>query len=441
MEIMIAGAGRVGHLLAKALCIKHNVTVIDKNGDVLQVLNDSIDLLTITGDIEDPSTYAPLLNKSFDIFIAVTNSDEANLLSTLIADDVIDAKKKIIRLKNEYFAKSSISQKLGINEAVFPFSATADSIKSLLDFPKANNVKEFLYTDFKLISVFVQNSDLDGKSIDYFIKDDCVVVGIERKKRFFIPSVDEVLHENDLIYLFGNINTIKNFCEDIDKKMPTSITKITIFGASLLGVEIAKALADKNISIKIIEKDNALCMRAAEILQDRVSVINSRYIEHTIYEEEQIAHSDMIISTYSKDEENIIRCLEAKENGVIKTVAINNNKEHYELMHKLGIVAARGPKSNAYYEILEKIGSSSLVYEKHYCGGLGTIFMRKIFPNSPLNGKKIKPFLEADTKSFIVKDGRIYPFEQKYMLHENDLIFVFLQSDIEEKVKSWINSL
>ncbi len=441
MDIIIAGAGRVGHLLSKALCVKHNVTVIDKNGDVLQVLNDSVDLLTITGDIEDPSTYAPLLNKSFDIFIAVTDSDEANLLSTLIADDVIDAKKKIIRLKNEYFAKSSISQKLGISDAVFPFSTTAVSIKALLDFPKANNVKEFLYTDFKLISVFVQNSDIVGETIEQFVQKDCIVVGIEREKTFFIPNSDEVLQEYDLLYLFGNDQVIKNFCEIIDTKMPKSITKITIFGASLLGIEIAKALADKNISLKVIEKDNDLCMKAAEILQDSATVINSRYIEHTIFDEEQISHSDMLISTDSKDEENIIRCLEAKEKGVTKTVAINNNKQHYELMHKLGIVAARGPKANAYYAILEKMGSSSLVFEKHYCGGRATIFMRKIFPNSSLNGKKVKPFLGEYTKCFIVREGIIHSFEEKFILQEDDLIFVYLQSNLEEKVKNWIYSL
>ncbi|OQX74114.1 MAG: potassium transporter [Campylobacteraceae bacterium 4484_4] len=441
MNIIIAGAGNVGYRLAKTLSFKHNVTVIDKNADALGVLLESIDVLSITGDIEDPDTYRSLLNRSFDIFIAVTDSDEANILSTLIADDAIDAKKKIIRLKNEYFAKSSITQKLGVSDAVFPFVETARSVRSLLDFPKANNVKEFIYTDFKLISVFVQNSELEGEEISRLNGEGSVVVGLERNKEFWIPEENERLQQHDLLYFFGDAEHIRELCSKIDTKMPKKINKIAIFGAGLLGVEIAKLLLERDIQLKVIERDATLCKRASEQLQDRASIINSRYVEHTIFDEEQIRHSDMVISTDTEDEENIIRCLEAKERGVEKTVAINNATEHYELMHKLGIVASRGPKTNAYYAILEKIGSSAVISEKHYCGGRAAVFTRKIFENSPLIGKKIRPFQNRGIRSYIVKRGEILPFTEKRELEMDDVIFVFLRATEEEKVKQWIYSL
>ena len=441
MDIIVAGAGRVGHLLAQTLSAKHNVTVIDKDADVLQVLQESVDLLTIAGDIENPDIYRSLTNKHFDIFIAVTDSDEANLLSTLIANDVIDAKKKIIRLKNAYFAKSTIAEKLGIDDAVFPFADTASSIRALLDYPKANNVKTFNYTNFKLISVFVQNSSRAGMRIGDLIAQNCVIVGLEREKTFFIPDHDTVLQEHDLLYFFGDGELIKKECDQIDTKMPQKIKNIAIFGAGLLGLEIAKALVDKNIQLKVIEKDSVRCMHAAEILQEGASVIQSRYIEHTLFEEEQIARSDMVIVTDTKDEENIIRCLEAKEWGVEKTVAINNNTEYYELMHKLGIVASRGPKINAYYAILEKIGSSSVIFEKHYCGGHGTIFSRRIFPGSALIGKSIKPLCEPDIVTFLLRDEVLIPFILKEELAEGDQLFVFMESSEEERVREWIYAL
>ncbi len=442
MNIIIAGAGRVGHLLAKTLSRKHNVTIIDKDGQILHVLGESVDLLSITGDIEDPDTYASLLNKSFDIFIAVTDNDEANLLSTLIADDVIDAKRKIIRLKNAYFAKSTIAEKLGISDAVFPFAETALALKTLLEFPQANNVKEFKFTDFKLISVFVQESEVAGERVGIFESEYVTVAGIERDKKFLIPGADEIIREHDLIYFFGNAGVIRQECEKIDTKMPTTIKNIAIFGAGPLGLEIAKVLSEeKNREIKLIEKDNTRCMEAAEILQDRVQVINSRYIEHAIYEDEQIAQADMVISTHTQDEQNIIQSLEAQEYGVPKTVAINNNREYYELMHKLGIVAARGPKVHAYYAIVEKIGSSSIIFERHYCGGNATVYVRKIFPDSALIGKQIKPFKGETVKSVLVRDGVIHPFTESFELLEGDLIFLFMASVYEEKVKQWIYSL
>ncbi len=441
MNIIIAGAGRVGYRLAKTLSFKHNVTVIDKNAEALSVLLESIDVLSITGNIEDPDTYHSLLNRSFDIFIAVTDSDEANILSTLIADDVIDAKKKIIRLKNAYFAKSSIAEKLGVSDAVFPFVTTAKSIRALLDFPKANNVKEFIYTDYKLISVFVQNDALEGEEIGRFNEERCRVVGLEREKRFFIPDERETIRQHDLLYFFGKAENIRRLCSEIDTKMPRKIDRITIFGANLLGLEIAKSLAERSVQIKVIEKDTHLCKKASQLLQDRASVINSRYIEHAVFDEEQIAHSDMIISTDSEDEENIVRCLEAKERGIERTVAINNDVEHYELMHKLGIIASRGPKTNAYYAILEKIGSSAVISEKHYCGGRAAVFSRKIFENSPLIGKTIKPLKERGIESFVLSQGEIVPFLQKRTLERDDVLFVFLDSEKEERVKRWIYSL
>ena len=441
MDIIIAGAGRVGYRLAKTLSLKHNVTVIDRNANALGRLQEAIDIMPISGDIEDPDTYKILIEKSFDIFIAVTDSDEANILSTLIADDIIDVKRKIIRLRNRYFAKSSIAQKLRIDDAVFPFVSTALSIKSLLDFPKANNVKDFIFTDYKLVSVQVQNSDLSIDYLHLLNNKKLVVVGFEREKKFFIPKKNDRIKQKDLIYLFGETSTIKQLCSILDTETPKELNKVAIFGADILGVEIAKALLEKRVEIKVIEKDPFLCKRASEALQNRVMVINSKYIEHSLYEEENIKNADMIIATSNEDEENIIKCLEAKEYGVKKTVAINNNMELYYLMHKLGIVAVRGPKSNAYYSILEKIGSSSIITEKHYCGGRGTIFMRKIFPNSALIGKTIKPLKLEDLLSFYVRDGVIFDFSDKITLKEGDLIVIFLKSYLEEKIKDWIYNL
>ena len=441
MDLIIAGAGRVGHLLAKTLCLRHNVTIIDKNAEILQVLQESVDLLTITGDIEDPDTYSTLLNRRFDIFIAVTDSDEANLLSTLIADDAIDTDKKIIRLKNDYFARSSISEKLGISDAVFPFRATAESIRALFDFPRANNVKSFEYTDYKLISVFVHERVAEASSVAWFNSDTSVIVGIEREKHFFIPDEEEEILPHDLLYFFGDPVQIRRYCELIDTRMPEKIERIAIFGADLLGIEIAKVLLDRGVQLKIIEKDAALCRRASEILQDRATVIHSRYVEHIIYEEEQIGQSDMIISTDTKDETNIIRCLEAKEYGIRKTVAINNNTDYYDLMHKLDIVAARGPKTNAFYAILEKIGSSTVIFEKHYCGGRGVIFQRRIFENSPLIGKIVKPCKAKKSVAFILRGGVLLPFIEKMTLEADDLITLFLDSEEEERVKRWIYAL
>ena len=437
MDIIIAGAGRVGFRLAKTLCTKHNVTVMDQNEDAVNRLQESIDILAIVGNIEDPKTYESLVDRESDIFIAVTDMDETNIISTLIADETIKVKNKIIRLRNGFFADSGIAKKIGITKAVFPFYLSANSVRSLLEFPKANNVKIFSEFEQKLISVRATSSI----SLEDIISDSIKVVGIERNGKFFIPNIYETTQKDDLVYLFGIAKDIKELCSQLDPQMPTDIENIVIFGADMLGVEIASLLSNYNVNIKIIEKDIQKCKKASDVLQENVTVINSKYGEYQLFKEENLENADMLIATSKNDEENIIKCLEAKEHNIKKVVAINNDLEHYHLMHKLGIVAVRGPKTNAYYSILEKISSSSIINQRKYCGGKGVLISRKIYKNSLLLDTFIRPLEVPNCCSFIIKNDKIEDFDKKSEVEVGDVILAFGTNEDTDKIEKWINSL
>jgi len=437
MDIIIAGAGGVGFRLAETLCSKHNVTVIDKNEDALNRLQESIDILAIAGNIEDPKTYQMLTDKDYGLFVAVTDIDEANIISTLIAEETIEVKDKIIRLKNDFFAKSSIGEKLGISASVFPFSISATSVEALLNFPKANNVKSFSNFTQKLISVRAQSS----LSYDEVISDTIKITGIERDKNFFIPNSYENIQKNDLIYLFGNERDIKELCAALEPEMPDEIKNIAIFGADVLGVEIAMQLSKHNINIKLMEKDLKRCENASDVLQENVAVINSKYGDYQLFKDEGLKNADMLIASTKNDEENIIKCLEAKEYGIKKVVAINNDIKHYYLMHKLGIITVRGPKTNAYYSILEKISSTSLISQRQYCGGKGILLSRKILKNSILLDTKISPYKKDDACTFVVREDKIQMFSESRSVEVDDVVVVFGLIENEESLKKWISSL
>jgi len=441
MDIIIAGAGRVGFRLAETLSIRHNVTVIDKNADALNLLQESIDILPVTGNAEDPKTYQSLLDGNIDLFIAITDSDETNIISCLIIDEAIKVEDKIIRLRNAFFAKSSIAQKLGITEAVFPISRTANAVKSLLKFPKANSVKKLNQSNFRLISMRVQHQEDKYISISTIDSDQVAVIGIERKKQFFIPSRDEALQPADLVYFFGDQKEIQSVCFRLDTKTPKKIKRIVIFGAGRLGIEIAKNLVQQGVSIKLIEKNPDQCRIAAEILQDDATVINSKYGDYRLIEEEGLKKADMLIASSKNDEENIIKCIEAREYGVEKVVAINNDKEHYALMHKLGIVVVRGQKNNAYYSIIEKIGSSSIVNSRVFCGGSAVALTRTIYPHSLLIGKTVTPYESKEYLGLYLRNGKMELFTQPAIVQSGDLIMAFTTPSMEEKVKKWINAL
>jgi len=438
MNIIIAGAGRVGYNLAKTLSYNHEVTVIDRNAEALQRLSESIDILPINGDIEDPQTYQKLIDKESDLFIAVTDLDEANLLSTLIADDAIDIKRRFIRLRNPQFAQTNISIRLGIDEAFYPLKLTSDTVTTLLNYPRANNVKKFEYTDFKLISVHIYQ-DLP----DFTIPKNVTIVGVERDKEFFITDTpQDGLKKDDLIYLFGDETTIRELCSIFDTQSPKFIERAIIFGAEDLGINIAKALIENGIEVKIIEKSLKLCSIADEALGGEAMTLNSKYGTSTLFEEEGLEYADMAIAATKNDEYNIVKCLEAKEHGIKKVMAINNDLEYYNVMHSLGIIVIRGPKVNAYNAILEKINSNNIVSERKFCGGKGEIYMRKIFPNSKLIGKKIKTIKLDSTLFFLIRDKNLINLHQNQEVFEDeDILLTVTSKQNANSIQKWINEL
>jgi len=440
MDIMIAGAGTVGYSLARSLSFQHSVIVIDKDKSKLDRLDEDIDILVIHGDVEDPKTYASILYERVDLFIAVTDSDEANLLSTLVVEDVVSVKRKIVRLKNEGFLKSHVLDKLGIDYAVFPDLTTANKVKALLTFPKANNVKVFHQTRQKLISIKVQHNEANQYRIGELCSDEVMVVGIEREKVFFLPKYDEPLRQNDLVYLFGNAAAIEKIAFKLDEKMPTSIKKVVIFGANTLAQKIAHVLMEKNLDIKMIEKDRGLCQEASAFLEGRVSIINAAYDDHRLFEEEGVKYADMVIAAGQNDEKNIVKCVEAQEYGIQKVVAINNDKSYYNLMHKMGVVVVRGSKAGAHYAILEKISSSAIVTQRLYCGGAAVLFMRKIYPDSLLIGKRI-PHSVKGALCQMIRGDKLYNPDALERFEEGDIVVVFAAYDQKEEMESWIYAL
>lgn len=438
---MIAGAGTVGYSLAQTLSHKHNVVVIDKNINKLNKLDEDIDILVLHGDIENPKTYQTLNIDKADLFIAVTDSDEANLLSTLIVEDVVDVKRKIIRLKNDGFLKSHVLEKLAVEYAVFPDITTANKVKGLFTFPKANNVKTFHQTKHKLISIRVQYDTEVLYAVGELVNENVSIVGIEREKSFFVPGKDTSIHKDDLVYLFGHIEAIEEIASKLDEKMPSSIKKVVIFGANTLAQKIAKALLDKKLEIKMIEKDIGHCRRASEFLQGRVSIINSAHEDQRLFEEEGLKNADMIIAAEHDDEKNIVKCIEAKEYGIEKVVAVNNDKAYYNLMHKMGVVVVRGSKAGAHYAILEKISSSSIVTERHFCGGSGILFMRKIYPHSELIGKSVKSVMFGNVIVLLLREEKLYDLSQTGPVEQGDILVIFGEIEKEEEIQQWIYTL
>ena len=439
MNIVIAGAGKVGYFLANELMGENQVTLIDSNEKTIQHIDDTLDVLSICGDVENPHTYKNI-DDDIDIFIAVTDSDEVNLLSSLIIDNIVHVKEKIVRLKNDFFMGGKIQSKLNITDIITPAISVANTFHFLIDFPHANNIKTFSSTKALLLSIRTKNNfePMMMSTFTNLIDDRVIIAGIERGDNFFIPDEMAMIMPNDLIYFF----TFPSQMHDIRKNIYHQDTKqdlknCIIYGANQLGIEIAKVLVDKGLNIKLIDKTLEGCKLANSILKNHVEVIKSNYNLDFILDNHGKS-TDLFIAATTNDEFNITKCLQAKQKGIEKIIGIHNNRQYASLMRHLGIEVIRGEKMNAYYTILEKITSTTIICQRAFCGDNGRVYLRKI--KSDLVGRKFEIDSATYEKGnfFIQREKKFISYKHIESFQENDILICFSLASNAKILTDWL---
>ncbi len=438
MNIVIAGAGKVGYFLAKELMEENKVTLIDSNEKTIQNIDETLDVLSICGDVENPYTYRSIKN-DIDLFIAVTDSDEVNLLSSLIIDNIVHVKEKIVRLKNDFFMNEKIKEKLGITDIITPSINVAHTFNYLIDFPHANNIKTFDFTKALLLSIRIHDKfvPLLLSTFKRNLNDKIIVAGIERGDKIFIPDEMAMLMPNDLIYFFTFPSQMKEIRISICNKEEKQATKnCIVYGANQLGIEISKVLAKKGLNIKLIDKTLEGCKQANTILKNSVEVIKSNYNLDFILET-HAKNANIFISATTNDEFNITKCMEANQKGIEKVIGIHNNRQYASLMRKLGIEVIRGEKMNAYYTILEKISSSKLVSQRAFCGDEGMVYLRKTYPQMIGKTLEISNKIYEIGSFFIQRDKKFLPYKSIETFIEGDIIICFSLKKNSKSITNW----
>lgn len=438
---MIAGAGKVGYFLAKTLMEDNNVTIIDRSEETSHNIEETLDVLSIHGDVENPRSYRNI-EKEIDLFIAVTDSDEVNLLSCLFIDNIAHVKEKIVRLRNNLFINDTIKNKLAISTMIAPAHDVAQNFNYLADFPHVNNVKTFDYTKAFLLSIRAYE-EFESVGISDFSQkyhDKLIVGGIQREEKFFIPKEGESLKANDLIYFFAFpsvVNDIReNICNKSDKQQ---IKNCIIYGANQLGIEISSVLSKKGLKIKLIDKNIDNCQNANTILKNHVEVIKSNYDLDFVLEDLS-ADVNVFIAATTDDEFNIIKCIEAKQKGIEKVIGIYNSAQYGILMKKLGIEVIRGEKISAYNSILENINPSNIVKQKAFCGDEGKVFLKQIQSHSKLINTKppIADKILQRGSFYIQRDKKFMLYEEIDRVLEDDIIIVFTQKQDSKLMINWL---
>jgi len=348
MKIIIVGCGKVGSNIASQLAKeKHDIVLIDTKEDVVNTLSNEYDALGLAGNGASFSILKQAGIEDADVLIAITGSDETNMLACVFARKYGKC-KTIARVRNPLFSEETkfISEQLGISLIINPEFEAAKEFYSLLNFPSAIEVDTFARGKVDLLSFVVpEGSILINKKIKGAVaslKVPVLFVGIERGENAIIPNGDTDIKQGDIVSIIIETRNADSFFKKIgiaSKK----IKSVLLVGGGTLNYYIAKSLADGGIKVKLIEIDRDKCRELAEELDD-VTVIKADGTKQETLVEEGIDKVDGFVSATNIDEENIVLSLYAKQLSSAKVLTKLNRQQYHAILSNLDVGSVIYPK-------------------------------------------------------------------------------------------------
>ena len=330
MQIIIVGCGKVGRTLAEQLQEEDtDITLIDINPDRINEITDEVDAMGVVGNGASINTLMEAGIETADILIAVTVSDEMNLLCCLIAQKTGHC-HTIARVRNPIYSKEIgfIKERLGVTMIINPELAAAQEISKLLRFPSAIKIDTFARGKVELLKFKVMPEfELDGKSIQQITEHfrcDILFCAIEGKDYTTIPGGTNVIRNGDVISILATPQNAAAFFKKIGLKTH-QVKNTVIVGGGTISYYLAQALLAMKIKVKVIEKDKNRCEFLSEELTN-ATIINGDGTDPDILKEEGIETVQSFIPLTGIDEENIMLTLYAKQVSKAKVVTkiINN---------------------------------------------------------------------------------------------------------------------
>ena len=353
MKIIILGAGRVGTSVAESLVSEANdITLVDVAPDRLLSLQDHLDLRTVAGNASHPSVLIKAGAKDADLILAVTKSDETNLVACKLAATMFNIPTKIARIHSANFlAYPEIfsSDNFGVDYAICPEQIITDYIEKLIEFPNALQVLDFAKGKVSLVAVRAfHGGPLVGRELrelrQHVPNVDTRVAAIFRKDSPIIPEGNTVVEAEDEVFFLAAANDIRSVISEL-RRMDKPIERVMIAGGGKIGRRLANALdqaQDKNYQVKLIEYDKRVSQSLAAELQHTL-VLHGDATDESLLENENIAEMDMFCALTNDDENNIMSALLAKSMGARKVLALINRSAYVDLVHSGNIDIAISP--------------------------------------------------------------------------------------------------
>jgi trk system potassium uptake protein TrkA len=361
MKIIILGAGQVGGTLAEHLADERNdITLVDCNGERLRELQDRLDINTVTGHAAHPKVIRDAGGDDADMLVAVTASDETNIVACQVADMLFQTPTKISRIRSPDFASNSKLFGEGgfpIDVIIYPEQIVTEHISRLLDYPGALQVLDFADGRVQLVAVKAYyGGPMVGEELRVIRKHmpgiDTRVAAIFRRGQAILPEGDTIVEVGDEVFFIAAKEHIRRVMGEL-RRVDQDYKRIIIAGGGNIGHRLASNIEGR-FNVKLIERDYDRCRFLSDDLA-RTIVLNGSASDKDLLVSENIEDCDVYCALTNDDEANIMASLLAKRLGARKVITIITNPAYVDLMQGGEIDVAISPQQIAIGTLLTHV--------------------------------------------------------------------------------------
>ncbi len=379
MKIIILGAGQVGSNLAASLVSEANdITVVDLDAAKLAALQDRYDLRTIVGHGAQPAVLRAAGAQDADMLVAVTLSDETNMLACKVAATLFNVPTKIARIRaSDYLSNPILFQQehMAVDFTISPEQEITNYLRRLIDYPEALQVVDFANGRIRLVAVRAHGGFLVGHALRYLREHmhlmlrerphadqiDARVAAIYRRDRPIIPEGDTVIEEGDEVFFLAATEHIRTVMKEI-RHADESVRRVMIAGGGNIGSRLAEAL-EQDYEVKLVDHNKKNAEALAQHLKRTLVLVGDATDEELLIQE-NIEDMDVFCALTNDDEDNIMSCLLAKRMGAGKVIALINRSSYVDLLQGGEIDIALSPAQATIGPLLTHIrkGDISVVH-------------------------------------------------------------------------------
>jgi trk system potassium uptake protein TrkA len=370
MKIIILGAGQVGGTLAATLSSENiDITLVDVDQARLNELRDRLDIQTVTGMASHPDVLARAGAEDADILIAVTNSDEVNMVACQVCYTRFRTPQKIARIRaTSYLDRTEQlfnDEHIPIDVLIHPEQLVTDHIARLIAHPGALQVLDFAHGRIELVAVRASEGgplvDQELRFLRRHIPDvDTKVAAIFRKGRALLPRDDTVVEKDDEVFFIAARKHIDKVMREL-QRAERAYKRIIIAGGGNIGLRLAQTL-EQRLSVKIIERSPRRCAHLSETLQ-RAVVLQGSSTDRELLLSENIENTDVFCALTNDDEANIMSSLLAKRLGVRRVMTLINKPAYVDLVQDGQIDIAISPQQTTVSGLLTHVRRADIVMD------------------------------------------------------------------------------